>query len=193
VNLTSSPQGLGTWSVDEISAYLKTGHNARAGAFGPMAEVINNSTQHLSDADIRAMATYLKSLPALDQAIDKVPSADQMQKGEIAFTVRCGDCHLPTGLGSPKTPEADPTKVSPPLVSNPIIQARDPATLINVVLYGAHESLVNDQAWPKMPGFELDFGLGMDDDQVAALANYVRNSWGNKGNTVDPKDVAKQR
>jgi mono/diheme cytochrome c family protein len=52
---------------------------------------------------------------------------------------------------------------------------------------------VNDQAWPKMPGFELDFGLGMDDDQVAALANYVRNSWGNKGNTVDPKDVAKQR
>jgi mono/diheme cytochrome c family protein len=44
-----------------------------------------------------------------------------------------------------------------------------------------------------MPGFEADFGLGMDDDQVAALANYVRNSWGNKGNAVDPKDVAKQR
>ncbi len=44
-----------------------------------------------------------------------------------------------------------------------------------------------------MPGFESDFGLGMDDETVAALASYVRNSWGNKGNAVDPKDVAKQR
>jgi mono/diheme cytochrome c family protein len=193
VNLTSSPQGLGPWSVDEIAAYLKTGHNARAGAFGPMAQVVANSTSQLTDADQHAIAVYLKSLPALDQGPVTAPSADQMQKGEVAFTVRCGDCHLPTGLGSPRTADADPTKVSPPLVANAIIQAHDPASLINVILYGAHEGIPNDQAWPKMPGFEADFGLGMDDDQVAALANYVRNSWGNKGNAVDPKDVAKQR
>ncbi len=193
VNLTSSPLGLGAWSVEEIAAYLKTGHTARAGAFGPMAEVVSNSTRYLSDPDLRAMAVYLKSLPAADQGTEKAPSADQMQKGEIAFTVRCGDCHQPTGLGSPKTADIDPTKVSPPLVGNPVVQARDPATLINAILYGAHETIAGDQAWPKMPGFELDFGLGMDDDQVAALANYVRNSWGNKGSAVDPKDVAKQR
>jgi mono/diheme cytochrome c family protein len=193
VNLTSSPQGLGAWSVEEIAAYLKTGHNDRAGAFGPMAEVVGNSTQYLTDEDTHAMAVYLKSLPPLAQPIDKTVSPDQMQKGEIAFTVRCGDCHLPTGLGSPRTPDADPTKVSPPLVGNSVVQASDPATMINVILYGAHEKVLNDKAWPKMPGFELDFGLGMDDEQVAALANYVRNSWGNKANAVDPKDVAKQR
>jgi mono/diheme cytochrome c family protein len=193
VNLTSSPQGLGTWSVEEIAAYLKTGHNARAGAFGPMAEVVANSTSHLTDEDTHAMAVYLKSLPPASQDTDKAPPADQMQKGEIAYTVRCGDCHLPTGLGSPKTADADPTKVSPPLVGNAVIMAHDPATLINVILYGAHEGVPNDQAWPKMPGFELDFGLGMDDEQVAALATYVRNSWGNKGPAVDAKDVAKQR
>jgi mono/diheme cytochrome c family protein len=193
VNLTSSPQGLGAWSVEEIAAYLKTGHNARAGAFGPMAQVVTNSTSKLTDADTHAMAVYLKSLPPTAQDIEKAPSADQMQKGEIAFTVRCGDCHLPTGLGSPKTADADPTKVSPPLVGNAVILAHDPATLINTILYGAHEDVLDDKAWPKMPGFELDFGLGMDDDQVAALATYVRNSWGNKGAAVDAKDVAKQR
>ena len=100
---------------------------------------------------------------------------------------------LPTGLGSPRTADADPTKVSPPLVGNTIIQAHDPATLINTILYGAHEDVLDDKSWPKMPGFELDFGLGMDDEQVAALATYVRNSWGNKGPAVDAKDVAKQR
>jgi mono/diheme cytochrome c family protein len=192
-NLTSSPQGLGGWSVDELAAYLKTGHNERAGAFGPMAEVVSNSTQYLTDDDTHAMAVYLKSLPANAAPIDKAPSADLMQKGEIAYTVRCGDCHLPTGLGSPRTADADPTKVSPPLVGNTVVQAANAATFLNVILYGAHEKVLNDKAWPKMPGFEGDFGLGMDDDTVAALASYVRNSWGNKGNAVDPKDVAKQR
>jgi mono/diheme cytochrome c family protein len=193
VNLTSSPQGLGAWSIEEIAAYLKTGHNVRAGAYGPMAQVMTNSSSKLTDADARAIAVYLKSLPPAAQEIDKAPTPDQMQKGEIAYTVRCGDCHLPTGLGSPRTPDADPTKVSPALVGNPVILAHDPATLINTILYGAHEQVLNDRAWPKMPGFELDFGLGMDDEQVAALATYVRNSWGNKAQAVDPKDVAKQR
>jgi mono/diheme cytochrome c family protein len=116
-----------------------------------------------------------------------------MQKGEVAYTVRCGDCHQPTGLGSPRSANADLTKISPPLVGNAVVMATDPATLINVILYGAHEQVLDDRSWPKMPGFEMDFGLGMDDDQVAALATYVRNSWGNQANAVDPKDVAKQR
>ncbi len=193
VDLTSSPRGIGSWSVEEIALYLKTGHTDYAGAFGPMAKVINNSTKFLTDADAHAMAVYLKSLPPKAQDFDKKVTSDQMQKGEIAYTVRCGDCHLPTGLGIAKTPDADPTKVSPPLLNNAIIQAPDPASLINVILYGAHEPVLNDKSWPKMPGFELDFGLGMDDDTIAVLADYVRNSWGNQGSAVDPKQVAKQR
>jgi len=193
VNLTSSPHGIKGWSAEEIATYLKTGHTDYAGAFGPMAEVVKDSTQYLTDEDAHAIGVYLKSLPAAEQPLDKKPTPEQMQKGEVAYTVRCGDCHLPTGLGSPRTPDADPTKISPPLLGNAIVQAHDPASLINAILYGAHETVLNDKAWPKMPGFELDFGLGMDDDTVANLATYVRNSWGNQGNAVDPKDVAKQR
>jgi mono/diheme cytochrome c family protein len=192
-NLTGSPRGLAAWSVDDIAAYLKTGHNARAGAFGPMSQVVTNSTSQLTDGDLHAIAVYLKSLAAAEQPIEKPATPDLLQKGEIAYTVRCGDCHQPTGLGSPRTPDADPTKVAPPLAGNTVVQAADPATLINVILYGAHEAAPGDQSWPKMPGFELDFGLGMDDETVAALATYVRNSWGNHAGAVDPKAVATQR
>jgi mono/diheme cytochrome c family protein len=193
VDLTPSPRGLGAWSVDDIAAYLKTGHNIRAGAFGPMAEVVANSTKYLTGADDHAIAVYLKSLKPAAQDIARTVTPDQMRQGKIAFTVKCVACHQETGLGSPRTPDADPTKVSPPLVGNAIVQAADPASLINIILYGAHEHVLNDQSWPKMPGFELDFGLGMDDDQISLLADYVRNSWGNQGAAVDPKQVAKQR
>ena len=98
-NLTASSSGLGAWSLDAIAAYLKTGHSARAAAFGPMSEVIGNSTSHLSDYDIHAIAVYLKSLlPATQSAPSKL-SADARRAGEVVYTTRCADCHLPTGLG----------------------------------------------------------------------------------------------
>ena len=39
---------------------------------GPMAEVVFRSTQHLSDADARAMAVYLQALPQHFQLAEKV-------------------------------------------------------------------------------------------------------------------------
>ena len=39
---------LGAWSIEDTVAYLKTGHNARAGAFGPMSGVVLNSTRYLT-------------------------------------------------------------------------------------------------------------------------------------------------
>jgi mono/diheme cytochrome c family protein len=56
--------GLGAWTVDDIATYLKTGAaSGKARAAGPMAEVVQNSLSHLTDADLRAVAQYLKSLP----------------------------------------------------------------------------------------------------------------------------------
>ncbi|MFM9865429.1 MAG: c-type cytochrome [Micropepsaceae bacterium] len=53
------------WSVDEIVEYLKSGtmpdfDNAQ----GPMDEVVQDATKHLTDDDRRAIALYLKSLDA---------------------------------------------------------------------------------------------------------------------------------
>jgi mono/diheme cytochrome c family protein len=189
-NLTPAPSGLGAWSLDAIALYLKTGHSARAAAFGPMSEVIGNSTSHLSDNDIHAIAVYLKSLFPATQSAPSKPSADARRAGEIVYTTRCADCHLPTGLGMPRAADADASKTAPPLAGNAALQSPNPATLINVVLYGAHEAVQSDGSWPKMSGFELSVGL--DDEQIAALCTYVRSSWGNQAAAVSAADVAKQ-
>jgi mono/diheme cytochrome c family protein len=190
-NLTEGPTGLAAWSVDEIAAYLTTGHNARAGAFGPMSLVIANSTSHLTVADIRAIAVYLKSLPPARPPDSSKADEHRRSAGEIVYTTRCGDCHQSTGLGMPRGKDADPSKTAPPLAGNPALQAANPATLINVVLYGAHEAVPGPLTWPRMSGFELSVGL--DDEQIAALCTYVRSSWGNRAGPVDAEQVATQR
>jgi mono/diheme cytochrome c family protein len=189
-NLTPAPSGLGAWSLDAIADYLKTGHSARGAAFGPMSEVIGNSTSHLSDKDIHAIAVYLKSLPPAAQSAPGKPAADVLKVGEVVYTTRCADCHLPTGLGMPRIANADASKTAPPLAGNAVLQAPNPATLINVILYGAHEATLTDGSWPKMSGFELSVGL--DDEQIAALCTYLRSSWGNRAGPVNAAAVATQ-
>jgi mono/diheme cytochrome c family protein len=189
-NLTQAPNGLGAWSLDAIAAYLKTGHSARAAAFGPMSEVIGNSTSRLTDQDIHAMAVYLKSLPPASQSAQAKPAAAVLKAGETVYATRCGDCHLPSGLGMPRDAHADTSKTAPPLAGNAVVQAPNPATLINVILYGAHEASRSDGSWPTMSGFDLSVGL--DDEQIAALCTYLRASWGNQAGAVNAAAVAKQ-
>ena len=62
-SLTSNKEaGLGDWTIEEISDYLRKGVSTRGAVYGPMAEVVYNSLQYLNDGDTRAMAIYLKSL-----------------------------------------------------------------------------------------------------------------------------------
>ncbi|HTV51502.1 MAG TPA: cytochrome c [Steroidobacteraceae bacterium] len=189
-NLTAARGGLAAWSLDELVEYLKSGHNARAGAFGPMSAVIVNSTSQLSSADLHAMGVYLKSLPAAQQSPARRASALVLRSGAIVYNTRCVDCHQSTGLGMPRGAGADPSKTAPPLAGSAALQAPDPATLINVILYGAHESVPSGSAWPRMSGFELSVGL--DDAQIAALCSYVRSSWGNDASAVDVDTVERQ-
>jgi len=189
-NLTSASSGLGAWSIDAIAAYLKSGHSARAAAFGPMSEVIGNSTSRLTDQDVHAIAVYLKSLPPAIQETTRGPAADVLKAGATVYTTRCEDCHLSSGLGMPRAGNADASKTAPPLAGSAALQAPNPATLINVILYGAHEAAQNEGAWPKMSGFELSVGL--DDEQIAALCTYLRSSWGNQAPPVNAATVAKQ-
>ena len=58
-------QNFDAWSVDEIAEYLKSGAKPDFDlAQGPMDEVIQDGTKHLTDEDRRAVALYLKSLDA---------------------------------------------------------------------------------------------------------------------------------
>jgi mono/diheme cytochrome c family protein len=186
-NLTSAQSGLGSWTVDDIVAYLKSGVSLRAGVFGPMNEVIVNGTSHLEEQDLRAMAVYLKSLPANVQKSGSEPDEETMRRGSLLYDIHCGTCHLPTGLGSDTT--------GPPLLGSSVTLAADPASLINITLYGpqlprtAPSAEWMARAWQSME----PYAALLDDEEAAALLSFVRNAWGNSAGEVTPRQVAKQR
>lgn len=183
-DLTASRRGLGAWSDEDLAAYLKTGRNAFLESFGPMNEVVMNSTRHFTDDDVDAVATYLKSLPNSPERDVSEPSAQEMGRGRTVYNLHCGTCHLPTGEGDP---EMGPRLNAGSLV----VQAYDPASMLNVILYGpetAHSGV--DSQWRK-PMEEFQYLL--DDDEVAAVATFVRNSWSNKLGRVSSDQVQQQR
>lgn len=183
-NLTPAPNGLGSWSVDELAAYLKTGRSSFTETYGPMNEVIINSTRHLSDADVHAMATYLNGLPANPGESKAAANAETLQAGSTLYDVQCGTCHLPTGLGS----QAEDSGAR--LAGSAVVQASNPAALINVILYGPQlPDPPLPQRWKRMEGF----GEKLTDEEIAALASFLRNAWGNTGGEVTVDQVAKQR
>jgi mono/diheme cytochrome c family protein len=190
-DLTNDQQrGLGSWSVDDISTYLKTGHNKFASATGLMAEEINDSTSKLTDADLRAIAVYLKDRPGdpADSAQNQTASAPAapetpaMKIGQQIYADECAGCHKPDGKGVPG--------LFPALAGTPIVQQSDPASLLHVVLRGAA-----GLATPKAPTAASmpAFAWVLNDDQVAAVVTYIRNSWGNSAPPVSANDASKAR
>jgi mono/diheme cytochrome c family protein len=175
--------GLGAWSVDDIVTYLQTGRNARTTAYGPMSEVITLSTSKLNDADLKAIAVYLKDIPAGPSDV-KPAQADSkvLESGQAIYVDNCSACHRSNGEGLPG--------MFPPLKGNATVQDRNPTTVIRLILNGAHAAVTDARPTPlSMPAFDWK----LTNDQIAVLANYVRNSWGNAGPTVSASDVQSLR
>ena len=176
-------RGLGSWSVEDIVQYLRTGHNRQAAASGPMAEEVALLSSRMNEDDLRAVAVYLKAQPGQgDEAPPIPPDTPAMQAGAAIYGDSCGSCHGRGGGGV--------TGLFPTLAGVPAVQQRDPASLIRVVLDGAKS--VSTQAAPTgaaMPSY----GWRLDDDQVAAVLTYVRNAWGNEAPAVPASAVASMR
>lgn len=177
--------GVGDWSSAEIVEYLKTGANVKSATAGPMTEVVMNSTRYFTDADLDAIAVYLKDRP---QASRKSPpdskalGAAALARGQALYIDNCTACHMPDGRGL--------AHVFPPLTGSSAIQADQPGTVIHVVLAGAR--MAAPQAKPTglaMPGF----GWKLNDHEIADVVNYIRNAWGNRAPTVDADAVAAVR
>jgi alcohol dehydrogenase (quinone), cytochrome c subunit len=185
--------GLGGWSEADLVAFLQTGHNSRSTAFGTMIEVINNSTQHLSAADLWAIARYLKSLAPADTTAQapyiyegntaemlrgRVPSA----RGAKIYLRQCVACHVVDGRGY--------APYLPPLSGNPAVLDSSPASLINITLNGSARVVVNGlpDAY-RMPQSRIF----LSDQDVADVVTFIRTGWGNKAAAVTAHEVAKIR
>ena len=179
-SLTSDKEaGLGHWSLDDIVELLRTGISRRGAVYGPMAEVTHDSLQYLNDADVRAMAVYLKSLgqgPPPNAAVTKIPAPEGsllMRLGQTVYQKHCASCHGSDGRGMP--PEY------PPLAGNPSIQMQSAVNPIRMVLNGGFPP--GTQGNPQPYGMP-PFAQSLSDDEVAAVVTYIRAAWGNRGTAV---------
>ncbi len=175
-DITNDAQaGLGKWSVDEVVQYLKTGQARGVIASGPMKDVVENSTAKMPDADLKAMAVYLKERGATGTPAPSPVSADdrRMKVGEAIFVDTCMACHTRKGEGI--------AHVFPKLAGATIATQDDPSSLIHVVITGAQAAATaSHPTAPTMPSF----GYRLNDEQIAAVVTYVRNSWGNAASPV---------
>lgn len=176
-------QGLQSWTAADVATYLKTGHNRFTAATGPMSEVITDSTSQMSDADLEAIAVYLKDEKSgTAPAAPAAPDEKTMQAGRAIYVDACAACHAGNGAGSPG--------LFPQLRGNAMVQQSDATDLIRIVLTGA-QSVSTDRAptGPAMPAFAWK----LNDGEIAAVLSYIRHSWGNAAAAVSAGNVAALR
>ncbi|WP_415668474.1 c-type cytochrome [Zymomonas mobilis] len=187
-------EGIGSWSEEEIARYLKTGHvNGKAQAAGSMAEAIEYSLRFLSDADLRAMAAYLKTVapqnltgakqsrfsfenktPAHLVDVEPVTSRTAMAMsdagsvdGQLLYENACASCHGRNGEGT-----AD--HFYPSLTHNSATGGLVPDNLVMTILNGIERK--SNDGIAGMPSYADE----LNDSQIAAIANYVISRFGNK-------------
>ncbi len=172
--------GIGSWSEEDLVAYLRTGVNRYDIASGPMAEEVEHSSQHWTDTDLKAVAAYLKDGKKTDAKAPEPLKADdsRMVAGKAIYFDRCSACHNSAGTGE--------ANIFPRLADNPLIRAGNPTSLINVVLAGSRGGATASRPTaPAMPSFAWN----LNDDEVASVLTYIRNSWGNAADPVKPAEV----
>ena len=182
-NLRSeSGGGLKDWNEADITEFLKTGRNAKTNAGGAMTNVITHSTSQMTDQDLAAIAAYLKTLPAQTPKAPPAPDAAVMKAGEAIYVDECAACHKADGTGVPR--------LFPPLGGNANVQASNPSTLGRFILSGTQSATTSVRPTASsMPAF----GWKLTDAEAAAVATYVRNSWGNAGAAIGAKQMGKIR
>ena len=189
-SLTSSREtGLGDWEVREIVDLLRTGVSTRGAVFGPMAAVVQHSLQELSLGDLTAMATYLKaqsekkaSAPLMESKVPEALTAAMMKSGAQIYSDHCEKCHGAKGEGVPR--------IYPPLANNQAIAMRNPVNAIRIVLNGGFPPSTEGNPRPYgMPPFYQS----LNDEQIAAVVTYVRQSWGNRAAPTWSVEVARSR
>jgi mono/diheme cytochrome c family protein len=208
-NITSDPvSGIGSWSKEDLVAYLRTGHVSRkAQAAGSMGEAVAKSFQHLTAADQDAIATYVMSVPAVRdpgdagsrftagkafsglatlRGRDGIKSDDADPAGAELFVGNCASCHSAEGQGSKDG-------YYPSLFQNSATGAKNAINLIAAILYGVDRTIAGRQAF--MPGFggHPTDANPLSNRDIAALGNYVLTHYGSAHTTITEEQVAEVR
>lgn len=191
----ASDSHVASFSGDELAQLLQQGQNHYRALLGPMAEVVKTSLQSWRDEDVAAMTEYLqtearrsspkavKEADFLDRSLQRASVTQEelevlMVRGEKIYRQHCAECHLENGKGR--------NGIYPKLAGNASVQRDSSSNLIRAILAGGFAPSTEKHPRPfGMP----PFSYVLDDSEVALVATYVRNRWGNKAGVVTPSEV----
>jgi mono/diheme cytochrome c family protein len=195
--------GIGSWSVEELATYLKTGRaGLKAQAAGPMAEAVDHSLRHLNDQDLHALASWLKQTTPIRDIADSRPAdqwgsaadytgsirgvslpADHKQMtGPQVYDAYCATCHQASGAG---TPDGG----LPPLFNNTALGRTNGDNLVMAILQGVQRPSDGPAASVAMPAF----ARALSDEQIVTLSNFLTQQFGNPAAKVSLQRVAELR
>ena len=195
--LDSREAGVQRWAPEAIVQLLRSGRtDGGATASGPMADAVFWSTQYLTEGDARAVAAYLQALPDAAAGAEGADGAGVAVKtpekraapahdssAQAQFRHYCADCHGAQGQGGA-------AGAFPPLAGNRAVLRSDPGNMLRSMLHGGYAPATAGNPAPHgMPPFMQTLG----DAEIAALATYIRQSWGNQAPAVATMEVFRAR
>jgi len=191
-SLRGEHRGLRTWATEDLVDFFKTGRTDITAAFGAMAEVIEHSTQFMTDEDLHAMSAYLKTLspapgkevtlsPKPDLTTQKLLDGDHDSRGALLYVEYCVVCHRADGQGV--------SRIFPALDGNSAVYSRYPDSVLQITLSGGRmPDTPHDRMAFSMPAFHE-----LADADIAEVVNFIRNSWTNQATEVTVDDVVDMR
>ncbi len=107
-------------------------------------------------------------LAACTTHTERPPNPGQLvEQGGQIYLEFCAECHQTDGMGW--------SDLFPRLAGNPVVTLHDPEPIIVTVLYGQ--------------GSMMGFRGKLNNNQIAAVLSYIRNSWGNHAPAVSPRQI----
>jgi cbb3-type cytochrome c oxidase subunit III len=180
----SSGQGTGAYpplagnsvvAAGDPSAMIAVIVNGRTGPLNVNGKSYNGQMPtwkgQLSNADIAAVATYVRSAwgngatPVTEQQVASAGAPVSVQVGASVFAKNCAACHGANGTGG----------IGPALAGNPKVNIGNPTAMLSTILQGRN----------LMPSWRGQLSAG----DIAAVATYIRSSWGNSVPAVTVQDV----
>ncbi|WP_314972046.1 cytochrome c [Comamonas testosteroni] len=168
------------WSEQDLVQFLRTGLSPQGVMTMGMFPVLQHSSAHMEEADLKAMAAYLMQgeKPAVKLAAE-APQTPTSANGERIYVGLCAGCHGVDGQGQPHS--------SLRLDTNTTAMFPTPLNLVRVIREGLPErDLAHGERMQAMPGFADQ----LSHEDMADLVNYMRLRWGRQKGDVTPAQVA---
>jgi mono/diheme cytochrome c family protein len=174
--------GVQQWAREDVIKLLKDGVSGRASVSGPMAEVVFASTQYLAEKDLEAMTSYLASVPVKEDEPLELGRAglDVLASGERIYARDCAGCHGNQGQGV--------ANIYPALAGNRAVTLASPNNVVQMIRHGGFGP---STAGNRQPFGMPPYGQALNGGEIAAVATFVRQSWGNLAPAVSSFDVAR--